>query len=292
MNRHARAGIALVAALLLCGALIGLGPMLAERVLTAMAVESAAAGEALFTLMIFGALLLAAVVAGAVSGVNALAPGGGAARWAPVGLAIGLGGVSLAAGYAVLAGTLAPASTATAVAPGMLMLGVATVLVQVLAEEAFFRGWLQPVLARAWGTAAAVGIAAVAFAALHVAGGARAPVTLVNLALGGVVFGLLAVLGRGIAAPLMMHWGWNGAEQLLLGLDPNPGLGGFGALWDLELAGAGLWGGSAEGLNASLGMTAVLLAVLLPLLVATRRRGAGEAPVRERTVRQRTVRPA
>ena len=52
------------------------------------------------------------------------------------------------------------------------------------------------------------------------------------------------------------------------------GVGGFGAVWDFELAGTGLWGGSAEGLNASLGMTLVLLAVLLPLAAVARRRVA------------------
>lgn len=271
------AGIALVAALLACGALIGLGPALAEAVLGALAIADPAAGEALFTLILFGAMLLVAVVAGVLWGVNALAPGERPGRWGAIGLAIGLGGVGLAAGYAALAGALHAAPAA--LAPGVLLLGVATVLVQVLAEEAFFRGWLQPVLARAWGTAAAVAVAALAFASLHVLGGARAPLTLLNLALGGLVFGLLAALGRGIAGPLMMHCGWNGAEQLLFGLDPNPGIGGFGAVWDLEIAGAGLWGGSGEGLNASLGMMAVLLAALLPLAAAAVRVRAA-APAR------------
>lgn len=269
----AGAGIALAVALLFCGLLVFAGPALAEAVLGALGVTSPAAGEALFTLLIFGVLLAAALGAGAVWGVRPLAPGERPAAWSGAGLVLGLGGISAAAGYAALAGTVAPADGAGA-AGAVILLGMATVLVQVLAEEAFFRGWLQPALVRAWGVVPGVLVGAVAFAVLHIAGGAREPVSLLNLVLGGVVFGTLALLGRGIAAPLAMHWGWNGAEQLLLGLDPNPGVGGFGALWDLELAGAALWGGSEEGLNASLGMTLVLLAVLLPLAAGARRRVA------------------
>lgn len=270
------AGIALAAALLSCAALLWLGPALAERMIGALGVESPAGGEALFTLMIFGTLLLAAMVAGALWGVNALAPGERATAWAGLGLASGLGGVGAATGYAALAGTLQPAVNA---APplSLLLIGVATVLVQVLAEEAFFRGWLQPVLARAWGLLPALAVTAAAFAALHVAGGAGAPVSLLNLLLGGLVFGALAALGRGIAGAVAMHWAWNGAEQLLLGLDPNPGVGGFGAWWDFELAGSALWGGSGEGLNASLGMTVALLAVLVPLAAALRVQAARAA---------------
>ena len=266
------AGIALAGALLFCGALVFAGPRLAEGVLGALGVADPAAGEALFTLLIFGVLLLAAVVAGAVWGVNALAPGERPAPWAGAGLALGLGGIGATTGYAALAGTLATSATAAPAAAGMVLLGIVTVLVQVLAEEAFFRGWLQPVLVRGWGVVPGLLVGALAFAVLHIAGGAREPMSLINLVLGGVVFGTLALLGRGIVAPLAMHLAWNGAEQLLFGLDPNPGVGGFGAIWDLEMTGAGLWGGSGEGLNASLGMTLVLLAVLLPLLAGMRQR--------------------
>ncbi|MET0246329.1 MAG: CPBP family intramembrane glutamate endopeptidase, partial [Sphingomonas sp.] len=74
----------------------------------------------------------------------------------------------------------------------------------------------------------------------------------------------------GIAAPIAAHFAWNGSEQLIFGLDPNPGVGPFGSVLDLDLAGAARWGGSAEGLNASVGMTIALLVVLVPLLIAAR----------------------
>jgi hypothetical protein len=41
----------------------------------------------------------------------------------------------------------------------------------------------------------------------------------------------------------------------------------FGALFDVDLVGPVRLGGSADGLNASLLLTAVLAAIILPLLV-------------------------
>ena len=148
---------------------------------------------------------------------------------------------------------------------------------QSASEELFFRGWLQPVLARAWGPIAAIAITAVAFAALHVAGGARTPLTLLNLMLGGLLFGLLAWRSGGLAAPIAAHAGWNWSEAILFGLDPNPGAGGFGAVHDLDLLGPARWGGSPEGLNASIAMTFVLVALIVPL--AARLFGRDEAVV-------------
>ena len=86
-----------------------------------------------------------------------------------------------------------------------------------------------------------------------------------NLTLGGVLFGLLAWRSGGLGASIAAHAGWNWAETILFGLDPNPGTGGFGAIHDLDLVGAMRWGGSTEGLNASLAMTIVLAALILPL---------------------------
>jgi membrane protease YdiL (CAAX protease family) len=128
---------------------------------------------------------------------------------------------------------------------------------------------------RSWGPATGVIVASLAFAALHLAGGARSPLTLLNLFFGGLLFGLLALRTGGIAAPAGAHALWNWAEQILLGLDPNPGTGSFGALFDLDLVGTAAWGGSEEGLNASLALTFVLVALIVPLLFWRRGRAEG-----------------
>jgi len=153
-------------------------------------------------------------------------------------------------------------------------------------EEVYFRGWLQPLLVRHYGMPVALLLSSLAFAALHIIGGARSPVTVANLFLGGLLFGLLAARGEGLAGAIAAHFTWNWSEQILLGVDPNPGVGSFGALLNLDLAGPALWGGSEEGLNASLAMTMTLLALLVPLLILFRsggdrrwvlRTGAGSA---------------
>ena len=64
---------------------------------------------------------------------------------------------------------------------------------------------------------------------------------------------------------------------MVLALMPNPGVGRFGALLGLQLAGAGHWGGGDEGLNASIGMTAVLVALLLLMLLRPERGRPGPA---------------
>jgi hypothetical protein len=161
----------------------------------------------------------------------------------------------------------------------VLLLGLGAIVVQVVAEEVYFRGWLEPALTRRWGWTAGIVAAALAFAALHVAGGARAPISLVNLFLGGLMFGLFAARGGGLAAAVGAHLAWNAVEQLGYGLDPNPGVGSFGSLANLELAGAAIWGGSDQGLNGSIGMTIALLAIVVPLaLVSWRRLPAPSSP--------------
>jgi membrane protease YdiL (CAAX protease family) len=251
--------------------IVGLGPSLANTLLVATGVTGAATGEMLFTLLIFGALLLVGILGGALFGLQAWRPGRRPGPMLAIGLGLGAAGLFAAAGFASLAGTLRHGGAAP-VLPGLLLLGCVTVLVQVSAEEVYFRGWLQPLLARATGKPIAVGGIAIAFAALHGLAGQHGALEIVNLALGGLLFGLLAARGGGIAGAVGAHAAWNLSEQLVLGLDPNPGIGSFGALIDLDLVGPALWGGSTDGLNASWAMAFALLASIAPLAVLWWRR--------------------
>lgn len=222
---------------------------------------NAVAAEALFTLLVFAPILLLAMLFGRIARVSVLAPGEQPLRSAATGAGVGLAALALATCYLALAGTLrlgAPVSAAW-VLPGALVIGV-----QVLAEEALFRGLVQPVLVSRLGALVAIAITAAAFAGLHLVATGAGGVALLNLFLGGLLFGTLAGRGQGIAAAWAAHAGWNMAEQLLFGLDPNPGTGAFGTLWNLDAIGSADWGGSAEGLNASWAMSLALLAVTLP----------------------------
>jgi hypothetical protein len=267
--------LVLAAAILLCAIVVFFGPAAAERLLPLLGEsqqENYAAIETLFALVIFGSLLVFALVGGKLSKVNVLRIGRKPALMLPIGALIGLIGVVASATYAWLAGTLTygPGSSGNI---GLLLWGTLVILFGAAVEEIYFRGWLQPVLVRQFGVPFAVLLSALAFATLHVMGGARSPTTLVNLFLGGLLFGLLAVRAGGLAGAIAAHFTWNWSEQIVLGLDPNPGVGSFGAWLDLDLAGRALWGGSEEGLNASLAMTLTLFALVVPLLILS-----GSAP--------------
>lgn len=264
--------LVLAASILLCALVVFFGPAAAERLLPLLGAaqqENYPAIETLFASVIFGSLLIFALVGGRLSKVNPLRIGRKPALMLPIGALIGLIGVFASASYAWLAGTLTygPGSTGNV---GLLLWGTAVILFGAAVEEIYFRGWLQPILIRHFGVPFAVLLSALAFATLHVMGGARSPTTLVNLFLGGLLFGLLAARAGGLAGAIAAHFTWNWSEQIVLGLDPNPGVGSFGAWLDLDLAGPALWGGSEEGLNASLAMTLTLFALVVPLLILSR----------------------
>lgn len=227
-----------------------------------------ARGESLFTLAIFGPMLALGMLGGRLGRVAGPAFGDRPYRATVLGMMLGAGGLTLAVGYTLLAGNVV-AGTGGTVSPALL-LGILTVTLQVGAEEMLFRGWLQPQIAPVVGAPAAVLLVASIFAALHLLGGATGVLTLTNLMLGGILFGLIAARDGDIAGAIAAHWAWNVGEQLVLGLDPNPGVGVYGAVVDLDLVGAARWGGSDQGLNASLAMTIALAAIVIPLALRFR----------------------
>jgi uncharacterized protein len=262
-------GIAAIAGILIGGqALLGLAMASDSFAALPPAIIGLAAN-----LLLFGAIAAIAAVMLARDGRLARVAGPNPGRGAGIGLALGVAGVGLAAAQAMVAGTLIDGSSTAE--GSWLLIGLFAIAVQAGGEEIAFRGWLQPMLARVAGPAVALLLPTLAFTLLHLAGGARAPLALLNLFLGGLWFALLALRSGGIALPAAAHIAWNAAERLGLGLDPNPGLGAYGSLLDYDLAGDLLWGGSAEGLNASLGTTAVLLALILPVAAWRQPREAG-----------------
>lgn len=265
LARHATPVIALVAGVVAAAVIVPLSQYLYGLLqLSPSLAPGPATGETLFTLVMFGALLGVAAIGITLDKSWRDLPGRAAPIAAAAGFAIGVVGFCYAAGGAFLAGE---ARHGTGVVGAGVLVGTLVVFFQSAVEEVYFRGWLQPLLARAWGPAAGVGVTAAAFAGLHIAGGDRSLVTMLNLLLGGIMFGLMALRSGGIVLPIAAHFGWNWAEGILLGLAPNPGVGNFGSVVDLDMAGSALWGGSPEGINASLGMSFALVAIILPLAV-------------------------
>jgi len=251
------------------GVVLGWGwVLLGQRLGATIGIESEVLANAVFYLILFAPLAAIALGAAALSHVKALRAGDSAGWWTGIGLALGAGGLlaTLALSWlqgGVMVGTVPPAGG------GVLLLGIVLMLFQTGVEEVFFRGWLQPALIQRAGPLAGIAVTALCFCAFHVAGGARAPLSLVNIALAGLFFGLLAWRSGGILASVAAHFAWNVIESSVLGLVPNPANDVFGSLFDLDLGGAALWGGQEEGLNASIGTVAVLLALIVPLVWRT-----------------------
>jgi membrane protease YdiL (CAAX protease family) len=126
------------------------------------------------------------------------------------------------------------------------------------------RGGLQALLARSMGDLHSISLTALAFAAMHVVGGDRSWLEVANIALAGIVFGLLMAGTKSLLAPVCAHMTWNLMEACI-GLYQNPGLAPFGALFDVDLQGPPLWGGSASGLGGSVALTMATVAVLAGL---------------------------
>lgn len=233
----------------------------------------------LFDLLVFGPLIAMAVILGLLSRRPVLRAGDRPATWTLVGLCSGVFAIGAVVGLTWLSGGIVAAPNPAPVVPNLLVLGTALTVLQAGAEEVLFRGWLQPALMERIGVPAGLVGGAVIFAAFHAISAASNPISLVNLVLGGLWFGLLAWRSGGILAPLAAHFAYNVIEDCGLGLvpnGPNEWAGPLGALHDMDLVGQPLWGSTGEGLNASLGLTAVLLALVLPLLARQSRSTAGQ----------------
>lgn len=266
---HVRPVVTLVVAAAAAAAIVPAGQWLFETLAggTGLATASAAVQETVFTLLVFGALLGVAAIGLTLEKAWGQLAGPAVTMMAGIGLAGGIGGLLAAAGLAALAAPVLPGATAAAGGVGALFAGTLLILFQAGVEEVYFRGWLQPVLSRAWGDLAGLLVTAAAFSILHLIGADRSLLTIVNLVLGGLLFGLVAQRSGGIVLAVAAHFGWNWAESIGLGLIPNPGSGSFGAIHDIDFAGSVLWGGSPEGLNASLAMTFALVALAIPAVV-------------------------
>ncbi|WP_054108154.1 CPBP family intramembrane glutamic endopeptidase [Novosphingobium sp. AAP83] len=219
-----------------------------------------------FTLLVYVPLLPIAVIAGMLARHKVLRGGQARPSWTAIGIAIGAGGLTATLALSWLNGGLVAGAGITGFTV-LVLVAIAVTIVQSAMEEVLFRGWLQPALSAQTGPVAGVAVATVLFTAFHLIGGPRQLLSLLVIALAGLLFGLLALRSGGLWAPVAAHAAWNGTENSVFGLLPNPGNPSLGSLVDFDMIGSPLWGGSEEGLNASVGTAMVLLALIVPLLV-------------------------
>jgi membrane protease YdiL (CAAX protease family) len=138
--------LVLGAAVALCAFVVFFAPAAAERLLPLLGPDQQSnypAIETLYALVIFGSLLVFALVGGRISKVDPLRVGRKPAAMFPLGALIGVIGVFASASYAWLAGTLTygPGSSRDA---GLLLWGSGVILFGAAVEEIYFRGCSQP----------------------------------------------------------------------------------------------------------------------------------------------------
>lgn len=284
-----------VAALLILG-----GPVAAEWVIARMdpGIDIALV-ELVYRIAIFGSMIMAAFAMAKLWRTPRPAAGTSLLVKGMASLGLGLAGLGIAVVLCALAGTVLPLRPPP-LQLWVLLTGSALVIFSAVAEEFYFRGFLQPAMVGHLGPVGGIALTAAAFASIHILGGASNPVALLNLFLGGLFFGLLAWNQHGIFAASTAHAGWNWAENIGLGLVPNPGFGPYGALADIELVGHAWWGGSDDGLNDSIAMTIALasvIAITLTIIWLSYRRQrtrigrTGGTPMHAETVRQMSSDP-
>lgn len=130
------------------------------------------------------------------------------------------------------------------------------------AEELLFRGYPMRVLMERWGNAAALVLTTIAFSILHGSNPHVGPLALVNIALAGLLLGMILLVTGSLWWAIGLHLGWNFATTFLADL-PVSGLSFVDApLVEVTQAGNALVTGGEFGLEGGLAATAGLLAAV------------------------------
>lgn len=95
------------------------------------------------------------------------------------------------------------------------LLAISTYLALSCMEELGFRGWALRRLEGTFGFWPAQLTTAVAFALTHVAYGWSLPSIIIGVLPGGLLFGMAAAAGRGLALPIALHAAWNVADWMI-----------------------------------------------------------------------------
>lgn len=141
----------------------------------------------------------------------------------------------------------------TAIWTAVVILGAAA------AEEFLFRGYPLRVLAERWGSVAALVLTTVAFSALHGSNPHVGALALVNIALAGLLLGMILLVTGSLWWAIGLHAGWNFATSFVADL-PVSGLVLVDApLIEVTAAGNPLLTGGAFGLEGGLAATVGLL---------------------------------
>ncbi len=164
---------------------------------------------------------------------------------------------------------------AAATAPALLALFLC-VFVQSGAEELVCRGYLMRKAEGYFGTAAAVVLSSLLFAAMHLMNPGVTVLSVVNIFLVGVLFALLVLRFDSLWVAMAAHAGWNFVQAMIFGL-PNSGNPAAYSLLAPTGASTSLVYDAMFGVEGSLPATVVLAAACVVILATwNRRKSEGE----------------
>jgi membrane protease YdiL (CAAX protease family) len=261
------------------GLVAAAGPIVGTAAATAgVASVPAAAYGAVISAVLLAATALALHREGLDLGSLGLIPSGDRTRELAIGFAVGvLLFVILALVRGAFAGVTWTFGGLQASLPVLASLLVALLLL--LPEELLFRGYAFQRLIQAVGVWPGVLISAILFGLYHLAGsgmwGIGAFYRAAMPALGGVVFGWLAVRTRGLALPIGLHLGGNWVQAAVFSFRAQPDAG-PAAAWRADLTESQQWALYAPDLPNHLPfiVTMVLAVVVLRLALGPRLRTA------------------
>lgn len=139
------------------------------------------------------------------------------------------------------------------------------------AEEIVLRGYLMQGVAARWGIPAGLGLQAVLFALLHGANPDMSWLAVLNIALFGLLLGMLVLWRGSLWAAMGFHALWNWLQGLVLGFDVSGMSFGTSLLAQHPRAGAALWTGGSFGAEGSVLTTWFCTVAIVVVAVAWRR---------------------
>lgn len=203
-------------------------------------------------------------------------------RWAPrVGWGL-LAGVGIISGTALLAALLTSSGFSVIDLPAgdvarSLAIQLAVLVPASVAEELLFHGFVFQQLVRGIGRIASVALTSILFGLMH-AGNPNADwVSIANIALVGLLLGVITLRTGSLWVVAGLHVGWNVFQGGVWG-SPVSGMPSGLSVFESTGADASVWNGGAFGYEASASNTIILAVSLLLAFVLPVRGGAPVAP--------------
>lgn len=199
--------------------------------------------------------------------------GGNTIRGALIGLLLGFGFNGICILFSCILGDIK--LSFNRFSPVLFFAFLLAVLIQSGAEELVDRCYLYQKLRRRYRhPAVAIFVNAAAFAAMHLLNPGITAVSVIQIALIGVIFSLFVYYYDSLWAAIMMHTGWNFTQSIVFGL-PNSGIVSKYSLFKLDAASArdGIFYNVGFGVEGSIGAVTLLTILLIAVFLIGRKNG-------------------